>query len=121
VQMVLDGPVVGDLGAIAHARWHDATGEALSSRSTGNCWPDGVAPDFQDVSVAISRTRPRFKGRPGVEEAAMLTDDLLCAGRKSIYTETQYLAGKRVGALIEDLLAKPEGPQIVVICTRVAN
>ncbi|MGK7651305.1 phospholipase D-like domain-containing protein [Roseovarius sp. B08] len=121
VQMVLDGPVVCDLAIIALERWRDATGETLSPQRCGDCWPAAVAPDFADVSVAISRTQPRFKGQSEVEEAAKLTDDLMREGQKAIYIETQYFTGQRVGRLVEDLLARPEGPQIAVICTRVAN
>jgi len=121
VQMVLDGPVIRDICAIARARWQDATGETLQPGAAVDRWPQRFPPDFRNVWVAISRTLPRFGSRPGVEEAAQLTDDLLRAARRAIYIEAQYFTGRRVGRRLADMLGQPEGPQIVLICTRVAN
>ncbi|WP_206019306.1 phospholipase D-like domain-containing protein [Roseovarius spongiae] len=121
VQAVLDGPVVRAVGDIARERWRDATNEALPAAAPVDRWPDSVEPDLSNVSVAVSRTRPRYNGRAGVEEVAQLTDDLLRAARRTVYIETQYFTSHRVGRLLETMLAQPDGPEIVVVCTRTAN
>lgn len=121
VQMVLDGPVVSDLCTIAHSRWYDATGEALSVQATKDRWPRAVKPDFENISVAVSQTKPKLGAQRGIEEAAQLTDDLLEAARETIYIEAQYFTGRRMGRMLKRLLAQPEGPEIVVICTLIAN
>ncbi len=121
VQMVLGGPVVGELCKVAHSRWYDATGELLSARPAKDRWPASVAPDFTNISVAVSRTKPGFGAQKSVEETAQLTDDLLGAAKDTIYIEAQYFTGRRMGRKLKQLLAQRDGPQIVVICTLVAN
>ena len=121
VQMVLDGPVVGELCKVAHARWHDAIGEVLPTRPATDRWPASVVPQFENISVAVSRTKPRYGGQPGIEETAQLTDDLLTTASDTIYIEAQYFTGRRMGRKLKQLLTQPDGPQIVVICTLVAN
>ncbi len=121
VQMALDGSVVSDICAVAHSRWYDATAEKLPLQPPIDRWPREVTPDFQNVSVAVSQTRPRLGARRGIEETASLTDDLMQAARRTIYIEAQYFTGRRIGRTLKRLLEQPRGPQIVVICTLVAN
>lgn len=121
VQMVLDGPVVREVCNVTRARWHHATGEALPTDAAVDRWPDAVKPDFMYVPVAVSRTQPRHGEQPAVEEIARLNDDLLRAAQGTVYIEAQYFTGRRLRRLLKDMLAQADGPQIVVVCTRVAN
>ncbi len=121
VQMVMDGPVVGHLCGVARARWRDATGEALPTGSAVDRWPDRLQPDFMNATVAVSRTQPAYHGQPAVEETAHLYESLLRAARTTVYIEAQYFTGRRLRRLLKDMLGRPDGPKIVVVCTRVAN
>lgn len=121
VQMVLDGQVVRCVCDITRARWLHATGEVMPTGVAVDRWPDAVKPDFMDVSVAVSRTQPRHGEQPAVEEIARLNDDLLRAAQGTVYIEAQYFTGRRLRRLLKDMLAQAVGPQIVVVCTRVAN
>lgn len=121
VQMALAGPVVQRLCVVAQERWYNALTEQLPDQSVPDPWPAPLAADFQNVSVAVSRTLPRFGRHKGVSEAARLTDSLLQAAKKTIYIEAQYFTGRRMGRTLERLLAQPEGPEVIVVCTYVAN
>lgn len=121
VQTVLEGPVVGHLCDIARSRWRDATGQALATCSVVDRWPDPLQPDFATATVAVSRTKPGYHGQPAIEETARLYEDLLRAARTTVYIEAQYFTGRRLRGLLKEILGQPDGPQIVVVCTRVAN
>jgi hypothetical protein len=66
---MLDGPAARHLGNLARERWLLASSERLRPPGPDrDPWPSDVKPDFQDVSIAISRTLPAFMGRPEVRE-----------------------------------------------------
>ena len=60
---MLSGEVASVLGDLARQRWLAATGETLDPPSPGDHapWPDGVAPELEDVEVAVARTLPEYK------------------------------------------------------------
>src|SRR3712207_7782715 len=47
----------------------------------------------------------------------ILTLDALSAARKSIYIEAQYMTAPAIGNVLEQRLADPDGPEVVVIQT----
>ena len=81
-------------------------------------WPDDLHPDFTDTSVAVVRTLASWQGLPEVSEGMTLTLDALGAAERSIYMEAQYLTAPRVGDVLEELLARPQGPELVIIVRR---
>ncbi len=57
VQMVVDGEAAAALGERVRERWQHAGGRPVEPVNPGgDCWPRGVQPDFEDVSVGIMRT-----------------------------------------------------------------
>jgi phosphatidylserine/phosphatidylglycerophosphate/cardiolipin synthase-like enzyme len=76
-----------------------------------------VAPDVEDVDVAIARTDPGYAGRPAVTEVANAWLDLLRSAQRSIYIENQYLTSAAIGDLIAERLAAPDCPEIVIVIT----
>jgi phosphatidylserine/phosphatidylglycerophosphate/cardiolipin synthase-like enzyme len=119
VQAVVDGAAAQALDEIARLRWCRATRERLPNVAQRSAiWPDGLASEFTNNPVAISRTYPAWRDGPQVEEIAALTVDALAAGRQLIYIEAQYFTARNVRKTLERSLQARRGPEIVVVATR---
>jgi phospholipase D1/2 len=119
VQMAVQGDAARAMAEHARRRWREVTGEACQGLSRPNdCWPEGLAPDFEDVEVAIARTCPPGQGRRAIREIERLNHDALRSAKRHIYIEAQYLAARRIGRLLEEQLRKPDGPEVVIVVTR---
>jgi phosphatidylserine/phosphatidylglycerophosphate/cardiolipin synthase-like enzyme len=119
IQMVIAGEAARSLAEIARARWLAATGGDLPAIDrAGDCWPDGLRPDFIDTRIAIARTAPAFGGRPGAQEAIRLTLDALSSARRRLYIEAQYLTAPSIGRVLASRLREEHGPEIMIVVTR---
>ncbi|KFB10084.1 phospholipase D-like domain-containing protein [Nitratireductor basaltis] len=117
-QIALEGVAAKAIGDLARERWRRATGERHQPEHHGEeIWPDGFDPDLKDCEIGIARTLPSMMGFQGRREAGRLNYDVLRAARKSIYIETQYLASRPLGRLLEKRLAEPDGPEVVILVT----
>lgn len=118
VMILVDGTAASDLGTQFRERWADATGETLRlpiSTET-DPWPETVAPLLTDVSrVGIARTRPAWRGRPGVDEIRQLTLESIRCAQGTIYLENQYFTCRAVADALAARLDEPEGPEVVLI------
>ncbi len=121
VQLAVDGNAARVVAAVARERWRDAIDETFPLVPAAERWPKGLDPDFTEVQVAIARTMPRLGGRGAVMEISRLTEDMLRAARHSIYIEAQYFTARRLRRVLGEILRRPAGPEIVVVCTQVAN
>jgi len=121
LQMALEGPAAHAVARVAHDRWRHATGEKIPLCESRTLWPEELPPTFTDVPVAVARTVPGLGGKRGVEEAAALTDDLLRVAKRTIYIEAQYFTAKRLRRVLREVLSRPHGPEVIVVCTRHAN
>ncbi|MCG7391536.1 phospholipase D-like domain-containing protein [Microvirga sp. ACRRW] len=119
VQMVVTGPAAHSITELAYERWRVATGEEIAClpHPVPDIWPADLAPDFTNAPVAIARTFPAWGAQCSVQEASVLNVDALSAARKSIYIEAQYMTAPYIGDVLEQQLAKPDGPEIIVIQT----
>jgi len=116
VQMVVEGEAAAALAEIARQRWQAATGEEVRpSISDGGSWPVDLEPQFENVPIAISTVSPRWRGQDGCSHSFQMTLDAIAAARNSIYLEAQYFTSQRIGNVIAESLARPEGPEILVI------
>ncbi len=116
IQMVVDGEAACALANLARRRWCLATGALLPrAKPEGDPWPRLVDPEMTDVPVAIARTVPRWGDQPAVHEAAALTLDVLRQARHAVYIEAQYMTSRKIGRVLEKLLARPQGPEIVIL------
>jgi phosphatidylserine/phosphatidylglycerophosphate/cardiolipin synthase-like enzyme len=116
IQMLVDGDAAAALAALARRRWRFATGEALSRvRQRSDPWPTSLDAEMTSVPVAIARTSPRWGDQPAVREAAALTLDMLRQARHAIYIEAQYMTSRAIGRVLEELLARSRGPDIVIL------
>lgn len=114
--MAVDGAAALALGELARLRWEAATEERLTSiGGGGDAWPDELKPDFEDVDIAIARTRAEHGRWSQVREIEALFADLIATARRRVYIETQYFASRVIAEAIGRRLAEPDGPEFVVI------
>ncbi|WP_244643449.1 phospholipase D-like domain-containing protein [Alsobacter metallidurans] len=122
VQMAVDGDAARAVAELFRARWTVATGETSRPEVVAHDpWPDHVAPDFRDAFVGVARTMPGYAGRSEVTEVATLNTDALLAAQRIVYIEAQYLTTPAIGRALIRLLAKPDGPEVVVVMTRASR
>jgi len=115
VQAVVEGPAARALGGIARARWMCATGERIQAITSGQAWPDSIAPDFTDVDVAVARTQPRYDGQDEVREVEKLFLDSIDAAERTIYIENQFLTCHKVAErLARRMREQPELEVLIV-------
>jgi phospholipase D1/2 len=121
VQAVVDGAAARALGELCRDRWQRATlrrARAAGDSRPGSAWPVGLEPDATDVDVAISRTDPGYTTGQAVEEIRHLYVDAIATTQRSMYLENQYFSSSVVGGALEESLAKPGGPEIIVVSRR---
>jgi phosphatidylserine/phosphatidylglycerophosphate/cardiolipin synthase-like enzyme len=121
VMMLVDGPAAQALGALARARWRNATGEVLQPPpdAGGDPWPEHVPPALFDVEVGIARTVPAWKRKKQdeIDEIRRLTLAAIAAARETIYLENQYFTSPLITEALAARLAEPEGPEVVLVST----
>jgi phosphatidylserine/phosphatidylglycerophosphate/cardiolipin synthase-like enzyme len=117
---ILEGPVAAALGELSRHRWRKAGGAELAPvEGCGDCWPDGLDAGFQDIAVAICRSRPADKskgdGEAAVREIEATYLALIARAKRYIYAESQYFASRRIAEAIAHRLEEPDGPEIVLV------
>jgi phospholipase D1/2 len=125
LMVAVDGDAARALAAIARERWLNATGSALKSPPARHApgsdgadadpWPSALEADLTEVDVGIARTAPPHGEQPGVKEVERLYLDMIRAARDSIYIENQYFTSPRIAAALEERLAEPDGPEIILV------
>jgi phosphatidylserine/phosphatidylglycerophosphate/cardiolipin synthase-like enzyme len=115
-QLLVDGAAARSVGAIVRERWRAATGEIVPPAPCAHDpWPADVAPDMEQVPVALLRTRPRWRGAKGEQEGAFFAFAALRAAKRYIFIEQQYLTVEAIGKLLAQSLRRPTGPEIVLL------
>jgi len=118
VQLVVDGQAAAALGQLVRQRWQRASGEypvEVDQISGNTPWPEGVAPDFENISMAIARTLPEYKQYDEVREVEHLYVDSIAFARSHIYIENQYFSSHRIGEALKARLAEEDGPEVIVV------
>jgi phosphatidylserine/phosphatidylglycerophosphate/cardiolipin synthase-like enzyme/uncharacterized membrane protein YdjX (TVP38/TMEM64 family) len=118
IQMAVSGPAARAISEICRERWQRAGGKKpvdINPSQTDKLWPESLKPDLTDVSVAVSRTLPEYRDQHSVSEVENLYIDSIAAAERYIYIENQYLSSHSVGKAIQESLAKPEGPEIIIV------
>lgn len=124
LQAALSGSAAAMIGDLARRRWRHANGEEIGPAAVDVdqvLWPTSVSDDFRGCEVALARTEPGIRGRKSRREAMRLTMDAIASAKDSIYIETQYLASFEVGRLLARRLSEADGPEVVVIVTRLSH
>lgn len=121
VQSVVEGPAALALADLVRTRWQNAACETLpplSAPADISPWPKSVRPDFEDVTVGISRTEPAFDDRPEVREIEHLFLDMIKRARRSIYIESQYLTLTPIAEALASRLEENPALEAVILCPR---
>lgn len=123
VTTAMSGPVAAELSKLCRVRWERANESAMDEDFLpgGHLWPSSIAPDFQDIDVAIARTEPPERDKPAVTEIERLYIDSIRAAKHSIYLESQYFCADSIFDAIRDRLRESDGPEVVIINPEAAH
>jgi phosphatidylserine/phosphatidylglycerophosphate/cardiolipin synthase-like enzyme len=122
ITMLMDGPVAGALGELARDRWHVAGGKNLPPvKDLKVDWPEDVAVTFENVQLAIARTRAPYGEVEEVREIEQLFLDMIAAAERFIYIENQYLTSGKIAAAIAARMGENNPPEVVIIMPRTAD
>ena len=114
--IAVDGEAAQVLLRVARERWRRATGETLDPpKGTKDVWPEELEVDVTNVDLAISRTSPPGENDKAIHEIYQLYVDMIERAKEYIYIENQYFTSEKIGAALKKSLAKPEGPEILVV------
>ncbi len=121
--MLLAGPVAGALAELGRDRWQVATASTLPpvSDCERHLWPDELPVQFEDVDVAVTRTRAAYRDLPEIREIEALYLDMIAAARRFIYCENQYLTSPKIAAAIANRMEEDDPPEVVMVMPRTAN
>lgn len=122
ITMLMDGEIAGALGELARDRWAVAGGKPLPPvQSIEPQWPDDVPVLFENVDLAIARTRAPYGDVEEVREIERLYLDMIAAAQKFIYVENQYLTSAKIASAIAARMGEQNPPDIVVVMPRSAE
>lgn len=121
--MLLTGDVAGALADLGRDRWHVATNGQLPPlpQASERLWPDDLPAQFENVQVAIARTRAPYRDVEEVREIEALYLDMIAAARRFIYFENQYFTSAKVAAAIANRMEEADPPEIVMVMPRQAD
>ena len=122
VTMLVKGKVAAALGELGRERWKTCTREKLDPiEGLDDDWPEDLEPMFEDVDIAIARTRAEYDGNPEVREVEALWLDMVCAAKDFLYIENQYFTSAKVAAAIADRMKEADPPEIVMVMPHCAD
>ena len=120
--MLMRGEVAQALGVLGRERWKAATRERLEPLMACNStWPDDLPIMFEQVDIAIMRTRAAYDDLPEVHEIEALTLDMIAAAKRFIYYENQYFTSAKIAAAIAARMAEDNPPEIILVMPRSAD
>lgn len=122
ITMLMDGDVATALGELARDRWAVAGGKSLPEvRKVNPKWPNDVSVLFENVDLAIARTRACYGEVEEVREIEKLTLDMIAAAKRFIYIENQYLTSAKISAAIATRMTEANPPDVVVVMPRLGD
>ena len=120
--MAVDGAAARAIGELARERWRIAGGAPIAApQAASDPWPDELRPAFQDVDIAIARTRAAHKDACALREIEALFLDMVACAKRFLYAESQFFASRVIAEAIAKRLAEPEGPEFVIVNPRIAQ
>ena len=122
VEMIVDGDAARALSEIARSRWSAASTEDPAPAADEDApWPDGVQPDFRNVTVGIARTRPESFARPGVHEVETLYLEAIAQAERMLYIENQFLHCNPIANALAERAAQQPDLEIVIVSNQTSG
>ena len=116
VQIMVDGDAARAMTELARQRWARAACEELPEvPDAATPWPEGIAPHFRDVDVAIARTEPPYSTHGEVREVELLFHDMIASARRTLYVESQYLTCSRFGRSLAKAMRRSPQLEAVIV------
>jgi phosphatidylserine/phosphatidylglycerophosphate/cardiolipin synthase-like enzyme len=120
--MLMKGDVASALGELGRERWKNATRRALPPiEPADDDWPDDLEPMFENVDIAIARTRAEYDGREAIREVEAMWLDMVCAASDFLYIENQYFTSAKVASAIAARMQEKKPPEIVMVMPHCAD
>ena len=120
--MFMRGDIAIALSELGRERWKIATKQELKPIvPSEDDWPEELTPQFENVDIAIARTRAAYDKLPEIREIEALYIDMICAAERFIYFENQYFTSGKIAAAIAQRMAEPNPPEIVLVMARTAD
>lgn len=117
IQVLVSGEAARSLGELVANWWRRAACENIERpMDSANIWPQCIKPEFQHVTVGISRTEPAFAADPEIREVEALYIDLLRNAQRTIYIENQYLTSAAVFETLGHALIENKDLEVVIVC-----
>jgi len=115
--MMVEGEVARGLDVLGRMRWNIAGGSDLDpvAEQQGSVWPEELEADFDDVELAISRTRAAYEDYDEIREIEDLFLSLIKRAKRFIYAESQYFASRKISEAIAERMAEEDPPEIVLV------
>jgi phosphatidylserine/phosphatidylglycerophosphate/cardiolipin synthase-like enzyme len=123
VTMMLEGPVARGLADLGEDRWQRATRSRLAEIQPGDgtLWPDDLPVHFENVAVAIARTRAEYEDATEIREIEALYLDMIAAAKTFVYLENQYFTSAKIAGAIAKRLQEEDPPEFILIMPRQAD
>lgn len=121
--MMLTGPAAQALAELARDRWHSATSRHLEpvAQSNVELWPDDLVVQFENVEIAIARTRAPYQDLSEIREIEALYLDMIAAAKNFLYFENQYFTSGKIAGAIAKRMEEEDPPEIVMVMPRTAD
>lgn len=121
--MMMEGPIASALGELGRDRWRRATKASLAPVESGDAslWPDDLPVQFENVEVAIARTRAEYEEATEIREIEALYLDMIAAAKRFAYFENQYFTSAKLAAAIAKRLEEDDPPEFVIVMPRTAD
>jgi len=114
--MAVDGDSARALGELSRERWKAACGNALATpRAESDPWPETLEPMFENIDVAIARTRGATADIAPAREIEAQFLDMIAAAKRFVYAENQFFASRAIAEAIAKRLEEPDGPEFVLV------
>ncbi|WP_415808774.1 hypothetical protein [Bordetella muralis] len=99
---MLTGAAAQALAELSRDRWHSATTAHLKPipASDSDLWPADLAVQFENVEIAIARTRACYQELSEIREIEALYLDMIAAAKDFIYFENQYFTSAKIAGAI---------------------
>ncbi|WP_156379865.1 MULTISPECIES: phospholipase D-like domain-containing protein [unclassified Rhizobium] len=122
MQAAVSGPAARMLGDVCRERWFYAMDETIVPvDGAETAWPETLAPALTGCPVAIARTTPATIGNEGIHESIHMLTDALTSAQHVVYIEAQYLAAFGIADILIERLARPDGPEVLIVVTRISH